>query len=115
MINGLGTENIWQRVRGLTEELIAGLARIGVKIATPTDLKNRSGIVTFDLGSVERNVAVMEHLLEHKVLVSVRYTSGIGGVRVACHYFNSSEDVARLLELTESFVRGRRVPASSGA
>lgn len=113
LINDLGPANIARRVHGLTEELIAGLSRIGVPLATPLEPKNRSGIVTFDLGSAERNVAMMEHLLEQKVLVSVRYTSGIGGVRVACHYFNTSEDVARLLELTESFVRGRRVPASA--
>lgn len=113
LINDLGPANIGERVRGLTDELIAGLSRIGVPIVTPLEPKNRSGIVTFDLGSVERNVAVMEHLLEHKVLISVRYTSGIGGVRVACHYFNSSDDVARLLELTESFVRGRKVPAGA--
>lgn len=111
MINTLGPTNIGRRVHALTDELATGLSRIGVRIATPLDPKNRSGIVTFDLGSAQRNVDVMEHLLEHKVLVSVRYTSGVGGVRVACHYFNSSDDVARLVELTEAFVRGRKVPA----
>jgi selenocysteine lyase/cysteine desulfurase len=49
----------------------------------------------------------MEHLLERKVMVSVRYTSGVGGVRVSCHFFNSSEDVERLLELTAKFIRGQ--------
>lgn len=115
LINDLGAANIWRRIRSLTDELINGLSRIGVAVATPMDPKNRSGIVTFDLGTVERNVAAMEYLLDHKVLVSVRYTSGIGGVRVACHYFNSSDDVARLLELVENFVRGRKVQASGSA
>jgi cysteine desulfurase / selenocysteine lyase len=111
LINDLGTANIEQRIRGLTDELIAGLLRIGVPIATPPAPRNRSGIITFDLGSAERNVSLMEHLLQQKVMVSVRYTSNVGGVRVSCHFFNSSEDVHRLLELTEHFVRGRRVPA----
>jgi cysteine desulfurase / selenocysteine lyase len=113
LINDLGSGNIERRVRELTDELIDGLSHIGVPIATPLDPKNRSGIVTFDLGSAERNIAVMESLLGHKVLVSVRYTSGVGGVRVACHYFNTSDDVARLLELTGSFISGRRVPATA--
>jgi len=115
MLNEIGPANIGRRVHELTDELIAGLTRIGVKIATPLDRRNRSGIVTFDLGSVERNVALMEHLLDHKVMISVRYTAGIGGVRVACHFFNSSDDVARLLELTGSFVRGQTVLAGGGA
>jgi selenocysteine lyase/cysteine desulfurase len=46
-------------------------------------------------------------LLEHKVMISVRYTSEVGGVRVSCHFFNSAEDLARLLELTAEFIRGR--------
>jgi len=40
-------------------------------------------------------------------MVSVRYTSGVGGVRVSCHFFNSAEDVERLLELTAEFILGR--------
>lgn len=115
LINDLGTANIEQRIRSLTDELMAGLLRIGVSIATPPAPQNRSGIITFDLGSAERNVSLMEHLLENKVMISVRYTSNVGGVRVSCHFFNSSEDVNRLLELTEHFVRGRRVPASGSA
>jgi selenocysteine lyase/cysteine desulfurase len=27
----------------------------------------------------------------------VRYTSSVGGVRVSCHFYNSSEDVDTLL------------------
>jgi selenocysteine lyase/cysteine desulfurase len=40
-------------------------------------------------------------------MVSVRYTSGVGGVRVSCHFFNSALDVERLLELTANFIHGR--------
>jgi len=49
---------------------------------------------------------VMEHLLARRVLVSVRYTAGVGGVRVSCHFFNNEEDVGRLTEGVEEFLRG---------
>ena len=39
----------------------------------------------------------MNRLLEKKILVSVRYTSNIGGVRVSCHFYNSAEDIETLL------------------
>jgi selenocysteine lyase/cysteine desulfurase len=62
-------------------------------------IERRSGIVTFSLGSAEQNVALMEALLNHRVLVSVRYTSHVGGVRVSCHFYNEGEDIDRLLGL----------------
>jgi len=36
-------------------------------------------------------------LLEKRILVSVRYTSNVGGLRVSCHFYNSAEDLDRLL------------------
>jgi len=47
----------------------------------------------------------MDHLLDHGVLVSVRYTSQVGGVRVSCHFFNSRDDLTRLLNLAEDFLK----------
>ena len=61
--------------------------------------------MTFTLGSVEDNVALTDFLQQNQVLVSVRYTSGVGGVRVSCHLFNTSDDLDRLLELTGAFLR----------
>ena len=44
----------------------------------------------------------MEYLLSRKILVSVRYTSHVGGVRVSSHFYNNAEDIDRLLEAVES-------------
>lgn len=107
LLNDLGKEKIAERVFSVTDQLIAGASRVGVKVITPPARENRSGIITFSLGAPENNLALMEHLLNHKVLVSVRYTAGVGGVRVSCHLFNSADDVERLLELTAEFIRGR--------
>jgi cysteine desulfurase/selenocysteine lyase len=113
LLNDLGTSRIAEHIRGLTNQLIAGLSRIGVELVTPPAAEDRSGIITFSLGSLERNLSLMERLLDQDVMVSVRYTSGVGGVRVSCHFFNSAEDVARLLELTSEFIRGRSESAAT--
>ena len=47
---------------------------------------------------------MVERLAEAGVLVSVRYTSGVGGVRVSCHFFNHRADLDRLLNLVKSFL-----------
>lgn len=97
LIHSLGQESIAAHISTLTDQLIAGLDSLPVTVVTPRDRKHRSGIVTFSAGSAEQNVALMNRLLEKRILVSVRYTSQVGGVRVSCHFYNSSEDIEALL------------------
>lgn len=105
MINELGSESIARRIYELTDYLLAGLDRLGMEIVTPQAPENRSGIVTFSVGASATNVELMDYLLDHRVLVSVRYTSGVGGVRVSCHFYNSRDDLDQLLALTKRFRR----------
>ena len=103
----VGQQHIAQHVWRLGDKLIAGLDGLGATVVTPHEHKERAGIVTFSIGAPERNVALMQHLLAERVLVSVRYTAGVGGIRVACHLFNSEDDVLRLLEVVAEFQHGR--------
>jgi selenocysteine lyase/cysteine desulfurase len=100
LINGLGPDAIARHILGLTDHLLDGLSRLPVRIVTPRARSCRSGIVTFGLDDVAREAALVERLLDARVMVSHRYTSGVGGVRVSCHFYNSADDVARLLEVT---------------
>ncbi len=105
LINELGIANIGRHVLSLTEHLIRGLKQQDVRVVTPDDRRSRSGIVTFTLGTVDENLALTNFLQQHQVLVSVRYTSHVGGVRVSCHLFNNQEDLDRLLELVGVYLR----------
>jgi len=97
LIHELGPDRIAEHIYSLTEQLLAGLERLGLKVVTPRARENRSGIVTFSVGSAEKNVKLMQRLLEKKILVSVRYTSNVGGIRISCHFYNSLEDIETLL------------------
>ena len=103
----LGQENIARHVWSIGDRLIAGLDGLGVQVVTPHAHTERAGIITFTLGDPERNVALMQYLLDLRVLVSVRYTANVGGVRVACHLFNNEDDLLRLLEGVNEFLRGK--------
>jgi selenocysteine lyase/cysteine desulfurase len=107
LLNEIGIETIADQVLCLTDYLIDSLHREGVEVVTPLDRRYRSSIVTFSVGKVDDNEALINFLRRHKVLVSLRYTSGVGGVRVACHVFNNRQDINRLTELTAQFVHGR--------
>lgn len=97
LINALGQQRIAEHVHNLTDYLIAGLRRQRVGVVTDFARAHRAGIVTFSAGSSQQNLALMEKLLAQRILVSVRYTSQVGGVRVSCHFFNTQEDIDRLL------------------
>jgi selenocysteine lyase/cysteine desulfurase len=103
MINELGPKAIEQHIYQLTDSLIEGLQTLKAKIITPTDRAHRSGIITFRFFTSHRKeAALVERLLDRKILVSLRYTSGVGGIRVSCHFFNAQEDIDRLLNALEA-------------
>ncbi len=104
MIQSLGQDCIAEHIYALTDHLIEGLQTLGIEIVTPLARQHRSGIVTFSVGSAAENIRLMEKLLERKILVSVRFTSNIGGVRVSCHFFNNTTDIDRLVEAVGSCV-----------
>lgn len=99
LLNDIGPATIEAHIRSLTDILIEGLRALSVTLVTPADPGCRSGIVTFSLGDVRREAALIEHLMDARIMVSHRYTSGVGGVRVSCHVFNNRDDVDRLLEV----------------
>jgi cysteine desulfurase / selenocysteine lyase len=97
LIHALGPARIAEQIGRLTDHLIAGLRALKIEVVTPALREHRSGIVTFSVGSAAQNCALMEKLLDQKILVSVRYTSNVGGVRVSCHFYNNLADIDRLL------------------
>jgi cysteine desulfurase / selenocysteine lyase len=97
LIDDLGQAKIAEHIYALTDRLIAGLDALPLQVVTPRARQNRSGIVTFSAGSSDENVRLMNQLLAVNILVSVRYTANVGGIRVSCHLYNSEEDIDTLL------------------
>jgi cysteine desulfurase/selenocysteine lyase len=97
LMDQVGHEPIAAHIYSLTDQLFDGLDKLPVRTVTPRARENRSGIVTFSTGSADENVKLMKRLQEKKIMVSVRYTSNVGGIRVSCHFYNSPEDIETLL------------------
>jgi len=108
LINDIGIENVGRHVLSLTDYLIEALRGLQVRVVTPEEREHRSSIVTFTLDSLEDNIALIDYLQKQQVLVSIRYTSHVGGVRVSCHLFNNTSDLDRLIDLVASFVGRHR-------
>ncbi|VAX18047.1 Cysteine desulfurase, partial [hydrothermal vent metagenome] len=90
-----GIERNEEHVLNLNEHLRHRLAGMGYKILSPQDEKRRSGIVIFSTADPSQNEMLVKKLANEKVLVIERG----GGVRVSPHFFNTMEDIDRLLSL----------------
>jgi cysteine desulfurase/selenocysteine lyase len=98
LVNAIGVDRVEARVLGLARLLYEELDRIGVRLVTRPEDAVRSGITTFEVSDDQGdNEAFLEHLLDERVYVSLRYTSGVGGIRVSTHYFNDEGDLEALL------------------
>jgi len=79
-------------ILSLTDHLIAGLRQQGFPIVSSLYPRERSGIVSF----LSRDPEAVCQRLKHKgIIVSVRD----GAVRVSPHFYNSHEEVDKLLEV----------------
>ncbi|MEU6350881.1 aminotransferase class V-fold PLP-dependent enzyme [Streptomyces sp. NPDC047072] len=104
----LRPQRVEAHLRTLTDYLIEGLDRLGFTVVSPREARHRSGIVTFGTGRAAGDLHLLRALLTAGIAVGVRYTSGVGGVRVSCHLYNTLRDVDALLEAAEDWRRGPR-------
>lgn len=101
-----GPHKVEEQVRKLGDFLAYGLAELGVNLSSITTTRHRSGITSFTLpGGLEAERRLCARLEEEKIFVSLRYTTGVGGIRVSTHHYNTEAEVERLLEVTSDFLR----------
>ena len=92
LILDIGVDEIWRRIKGLTDILIDGLLSLeGCEILTPLD--ERAGIVTFRLMGADSQ-KVWETLNQKLITISLRE----GWLRASPHFYNDEGDIERLLE-----------------
>jgi len=100
--NELGIDGIEKRVLGLSEYLIDGLKDLGLKVNTPHEKEKRAGIVTYTMDRYDDNAASYEAMKKEGVMVAHRYTGGVGGIRVSPHFFNTEEEIDRVLGIQKN-------------
>jgi selenocysteine lyase/cysteine desulfurase len=91
MLLDFGTENIQRRIKKLTDHLIGSVEDLGLKLQTPQEKPCRSGIVNF---RINRPKKLADRLNKKGIVVSARSN----GIRVAPHYYNTEQEVDRLME-----------------
>jgi selenocysteine lyase/cysteine desulfurase len=91
----VGIPNIAERVLDLTDRLRSGLLAQGHSVFGPRAREEASGIVSFvpRQGGAER---LLDRFLAHRVQVAAR----LGMVRISPHFYNTEEEIDRVLEIS---------------
>jgi cysteine desulfurase/selenocysteine lyase len=93
LLLGAGIENIEKRVLHLTDYLIEKLTDRGIKPQTPLEPECRSGIVNFLIDNPQERT---DKLGKKDIIVSARSH----GIRVSPHFYNTEEEIDKLVEET---------------
>jgi len=91
MMLDVGTERIKTRIAELTDHVIDSAKDLRLKVQTPEEKSCRSGIVNF---KVRKPLRLVERLRKKKIVVSARSQ----GIRVSPHYYNTEEEIDKLME-----------------
>ena len=94
--NKVTQKRIQTHILGLIDYLIEELRKLNVRIITPLNDNERSGIFVFDVDGREK---LAEILQAKNVRISVR-----DGIRVAPHIYNNREDINRLLDILKKYL-----------
>lgn len=94
LILEIGIQNIEARILALTDLLIEKLREKGYQIVSSLIPKERSGIVCFRSRRYS-SAELCRRLTDNKVIVSDR----AGSVRVSPHFYNSEEEIERMIEV----------------
>jgi cysteine desulfurase / selenocysteine lyase len=93
LLSDVGQRRVWSTIEGLNAKLVDRLRRHGYDVLSSRRDGERSGIVAFRHPS-HASAAVRQRLHEAGVIVSLRENL----VRVSPHFYNSLDDIDRLLD-----------------
>jgi len=104
----LGVERVWARIKKLRARLVKGLRELGIGfLGGPEPPEDAfAGMVTFCLpGGAAEEKKLLEEMKRARVFASLRYVSGIGGIRTGVHESNTDADVDALLDVARKFLK----------
>lgn len=100
LLHEIGPTTVTARLMEINDRLAEGLRRLGAEIVSPWNPEQRSGIVVFRLGETP---SLYDRLTKDGFVVRLRG----GGIRVAPHFYNSDDQIDRLIDVVAG-ARGDR-------
>lgn len=97
-VNSLDPGGVTDHILSLGDFLLEELQRRNIKVWTAAEHRLRSGIVMCEpYPDAERVHRLTQALEKQRIYPTVRYCSGVGGLRISIHYYTSRADLEALL------------------
>lgn len=97
----VGQENIENHIKMLNRRLVKGLGALGIRMCSATDEAHMSSIASFNFGfpngNIDREKKLVNYLQERGIKVSLRSSTGTGGIRISMHWYNTPEEIDALI------------------
>lgn len=104
----IGRDAIEYKIRKLVKQLHSGLSELNIKPCSPIDDKHMSSIVSFNFGFEHGKTVLEKQLVEflqrRNIYVSLRSSTGTGGIRISPHYYNTASEIDALLNGIYDFI-----------
>ena len=95
----VGANDVWNQSRSLTHSLREQINAAGFEFLSPSDEKNRSGILTFRHPQIAGE-RFFDVLTKNDIVVSLRYDrANRGWLRVSPHFYNTEAEITKIAEL----------------
>ncbi len=88
MLENAGMDRVFRRILDINDLLVQGIEERNMKVLSPMNEAERSGILIFTTG---RDEELFKHLTKRGLVASLRG----GGIRLSPHCYNNEEDVER--------------------
>ena len=99
LLSEIGPQRVAQLARANASTIATGLADLPVTLVSDLRPARRSQILAFTFGSPETDEAFVQHAFANHVVLGRR---GFG-IRVGAHFWNTNDEIARLLDLVATF------------
>jgi selenocysteine lyase/cysteine desulfurase len=102
----VGRAAIEQRARALTTQLMDGLAKIpGLTVWTSPVAERRAAVVTFVPGALDANKLANALYEKDRIGITTRGGKDRPGIRVSPHFYNTPQEVDRLLAAVTKYTK----------
>lgn len=108
-----GIENIQAHNLELSRYLYEELSALGLNLQSSGEIQHMSSIVVFNFDglpnhSVEKERRLLQYLRSKNIFVTLRCSTGIGGIRVSFHYYTTKQEIDVLLAAVREYLEKQR-------
>lgn len=109
VLEDIGIENIESHNLELNRYLYHALEAMGMNMQSSGEENHMSSIVVFNFNglednNVEKERTLLRFLRERNIFVTVRCSTGLGGIRVSFHHYTKKEDIDVFLKAVQEFI-----------